>query len=139
MSHRVSEADEAFHASFHRFELPAGGFDHLAHLRMAYVTLCRLDPAEAVKEVRRSLHAFIEHNEVDPAKYHETITRAWVMAVRHFMDETAPCRGFEEFIERNARLADAKIMLQHYTPELLYSEGARARWVEPDVAPIPAG
>ena len=34
----------------------------------------------------RTLHAFLACHGITPAKYHETITRAWILAVRHFMD-----------------------------------------------------
>ena len=41
------------------------------------------------------------------------------------------------FIEQNPRMLDAKIMMTHYSAELIFSERARAKYVEPDLDPIP--
>jgi hypothetical protein len=43
----------------------------------------------------------------------------------------------EEFLTRNARLMDSKIMLTHYSAKLLFSADARQTFIEPDLAPIP--
>ncbi len=39
--------------------------------------------------------------------------------------------------DNNPRLLDAKIMMTHYSAEVLFSEEARARFVEPNISPIP--
>lgn len=105
---------------------------------MAYVYLCRHDPDGATEAMKRALLSFLDHLGVGAAKYHETITKAWVMAVRHFMERTTdPCAGYAEFIDRNPVLLDSKIMLTHYSAEVLFSDEARAEFVDPDVSPIP--
>jgi hypothetical protein len=43
----------------------------------------------------------------------------------------------DEFIANNPRMLDAKIMLTHYSAEVLFSAEARARFVEPDLERIP--
>jgi hypothetical protein len=53
------------------------------------------------------------------------------------MDSTPACAGFAEFIARNPVLLDSKVMLSHYSAEVLFSDEARAGFVEPDLAPIP--
>jgi len=53
------------------------------------------------------------------------------------MELSAPCSSSTEFIEHNPRLLDAKIMLSHYSAEVLFSPEARSRWISPDVQPIP--
>jgi hypothetical protein len=87
--------------------------------------------------MRDTLRGFLEHHGIPVSKYHETITRAWIMAVRHFMDRTPPTPSADTFIDGNPRLLDPKIMLTHYSAELLFSPEARARFVEPDIDPIP--
>lgn len=42
-------------------------------------------------------------------------------------------------IERNPELLDSRIMLTHYSAEVLFSDEARARFVDPDIQPIPPG
>ncbi len=40
-------------------------------------------------------------------------------------------------IEKNPIMLDAKIMMTHYSAKLLFSNEARAEFIEPDIAPIP--
>lgn len=137
MKHRRSSDDEAFRRAFEAFEVAAAEFDHRAHVRLAYIYLCDQSTEQAYESMKSALLAFLDHLGVDTSKYHETITRAWIMAVRHFMEETPACGSADEFIERNPRLLDSKIMLSHYSAEVLFSAAARAAFVEPDVESIP--
>jgi hypothetical protein len=94
-------------------------------------------PEAARTAMRDALRAFLLHNGVDPAKYHETITSAWIAALHHFMDDTGPCESADEFIDRNPRLLDTRIMMTHYSAETLFSPEARTTFVAPDLEPIP--
>ena len=87
--------------------------------------------------MRNALHKFLAHNQVPASKYHETITRAWIMAVRHFMESPQSYASADDFIAHNPILLDSKIMLSHYSAEVLFSEEARARFVQPDIEAIP--
>lgn len=87
--------------------------------------------------MRVALLAFIAHHGIDPAKYNETITKAWILAVRHFMAKTAGAVCFGDLIAAHPVMLDSKIMLTHYSGERLNSPEARAGFVEPDLAPIP--
>ena len=137
MKHRCSLEDKSFRRAFEAFEVTPDEFDHAAHVRLAYIYLCGQTTEQACESMKGSLLAFLNHLGVGTAKYHETITRAWILAVRHFMELSAPCSSSTEFIERNPRLLDAKIMLSHYSAEVLFSPEARSRWISPDVQPIP--
>ena len=64
------------------------------------------------------------------------MTRAWVLAVRHFMDGSTSTSS-TDFIARNQELLDSKIMLTHYSASVLFSPDARVSFVEPDLDPIP--
>lgn len=87
--------------------------------------------------IRTGLLAFLQHHGVDPSKYHETMTRAWVIAMRHFMEVSPGAESADEFIDANPTLMDAKIMLTHYSADLIFSAEAQARFVEPDLQAIP--
>jgi hypothetical protein len=137
MRHRASEADRAFRAELEAGTVPAAAFGHRAHVRLAYVYLVDHDTDEAHRRMQGALLAFLRHHGVDPSKYHETLTRAWIMAVRHFMEASPACASSDEFLERNPRLLDSKIMMTHYSAEVLFTDEARARFVEPNLAPIP--
>jgi hypothetical protein len=87
--------------------------------------------------MKDALLAFLTHVGVGYAKYHETITRSWMMAVAHFMSESPPCDSAATFMASNPRLLDSRIMLTHYSPEVLFSPEARQTFVQPDLQPIP--
>jgi hypothetical protein len=137
MTHGISQDDQRFRERFETFAIPAGRFDHRSHIRLAYIHLCDSDPNTAHLDIRRSLHAYLDHHGADPAKYSETITRAWVLAVHHFMAHSPDTESATEFIEANPALLDSKIMLKHYSSERLFSDLARVSFVEPDLQPIP--
>ena len=134
----IAPEDRSFRERFEAGEVPPSEFGHAAHVRLAYAYLQEGDVESAVQRMRGALLAFIERNGVPPSKYHETMTRAWILAVRHFMNkgETASAA---EFIERNPVLLDSKIMLTHYSAAVLFSPEARAGFVPPDLDPIPPG
>lgn len=137
MKHQVSDGDREFREAFEGFDVAPDDFDHRAHVRLAYVYLCEGDADSSTSAMKQAILFFLEHLGVGTTKYHETITRAWVMAVDHFMDAVNPCRSFDEFIVQAPRLLDKQIMLSHYSAEVLFSDEARADYVDPDLAPIP--
>jgi len=103
LSHQLSRDDEEFCRKFEAFEVPATQFDHQAHVRLAYVYLCRSNPELAAAQMKQSLLAFLQHLGVGTGKYHETITLAWVRAVNHFIQSTGPCASFAGFIAQIVR------------------------------------
>ena len=113
---------------------------HEAHVRLAYIYLVEGDTDSAVQRMRESLLAFLEHHGIPPGKFHETLTRAWVLAVRHFMNKSGNTSGNKsknesgnesrstsavDFIARNPELLDSRIMLTHYSASVLLSADAR--------------
>ena len=135
-THDLSEQDLAFRAAFETFVIEPAGFDHRAHVRLAYAYLAGSEVEQAFLDMRGSLLAFLTHNNVPASKFHETLTRAWILAVHHFMDRSSTS-SFDDFIVRNPVLLDSKIMLTHYSAGLLFSENARGQFVEPDLEAIP--
>lgn len=138
MSHRISKEDRVFRKRFESGAFPPSKFNHRAHVRLAYIYLCENEPDEAHRKMRQSLQAFLAHHGLDSAKYHETMTQAWILAVRHFMVRSSlSAMSAEDFIDGNIRLLDSEIMLTHYTKDILLSAEARAAFVDPDLDPIP--
>lgn len=136
-AHRTDSADDAFVAALENCRIGPEDFDHAAHVRLAYAYLCALDPEAACARMKSSLLRFLGHVGANPEKFHETMTRAWILAVRHFMDTVGPTTSYTQFIERAPDLLDARIMLTHYSVETLFSDAARERFVDPDIQPIP--
>lgn len=114
--HTLSDADRTFRTAFEACSVAPAAFNHEAHVRLAYVYLS-------------------EHG-TPAAKFHETLTRAWVLAVGYFMGK-APSASSADFIEKNPELLDSGIMLTHYSAQVLFSADARTSYVEPDLEPIP--
>ena len=137
MIHRTSSEDLAFVRAFEACQLASEAFDHAAHVRLAYIYLCENPVEMAAGRMKAALLTFLAYLGVDQGKYHETMTRAWIMAVSHFMNESVPCESATDFMTKNPRLLDSKIMLKHYSAEVLFSPRARQAFVQPDVRPIP--
>lgn len=138
MPHLLSASDLEFKERVERRMFPASEFNHRAHLRLAYVYLVENDPDDAVTLMRQALFELLKSAGVDPStKFHETLTRAWVLAVAHFMQRTEDSEAADRFIDRNPWILDPKIMLSHYSCEVLFSDRARREYVEPDLEPIP--
>ncbi len=137
MKHRISPEDDQFRCAFEALQLEPAEFDHAAHVRLAYIYLCEGPVESAVGRMKSALLAFLAHLGVGQAKYHETITRAWIMAVDHFMEQSAPCSSSADLLRINPQLLDSRIMLMHYSAEVLFSPAARQAFVEPDIQSIP--
>lgn len=133
----LSDDDLRFRADFESGAFPKAQFGHRAHVRLAYTHLAESDVETAFTRMRAALLTYLAHHGIDPSKYHETMTRAWILAVRHFMEVSGPSASADAFIDANPRLLDAQIMMTHYSAELLFSPEARAQFVEPDLGPIP--
>jgi hypothetical protein len=135
--HQLSSDDLVLKRAFESGTLPPEKFDHRAHVVVAYCYLATDGVDAAEESMRRGLRRYLEHHRIDPAKYHETLTRAWILAVWHFMQRTGPTASADDLIERNPLLLDGRIMLTHYSADLLFSPEARQRFVEPNLRPIP--
>jgi hypothetical protein len=122
-----------------RFEVAAlspAEYGHREHVRTAWLYL-RERGAEgaraAVCDGIRRLSA--AHGA--PGRYHETLTRLWIALVDGAR-RASPSLGFEELLRVHPVLLDREAPFRFYSPERLWSEEARAGWVEPDREPLPA-
>ena len=137
MSYKLSTEDQTFRVEFESCDFPPEEFNHRGHLRLAYIYLAEHDTETAYHLMRDAIHKFIKHHGADISKYHDTITRAWILAVRHFMEKTSSAESANSFIDQNPEMLDSKIMMTHYSTELLFSDEARTNFVDPDLDPIP--
>lgn len=137
MNHNAtSQDDRDFRQSFEACTVAPAQFNHEAHLLLAYVYLVENDLAAAQSKMRGALQAFLRAHGLPSEKFHETLTRAWVLAVRHFMGRS-PSPSFSEFLANSRPLLDSRVMLTHYSAGALFSAQARAAFVEPDLEAIP--
>jgi len=125
--------DETF---LRRFEAASlGSFGHRDHLRVAFAYARRGGVDHAVARAREGLRRFAAaHGE--PGRYHETLTTAWARVVGHYA-LGAPENSFEAFLAAHPRLLERDLLCAHYSRERLFSEAARAAFVEPDLLALP--
>ena len=137
MPNHTSDEDRDFRRQLESLQWPPSEFNHRLHVRLAYIYLCDKTQEDAFHAMRDWTFRYLSHHEIDPAKYNETLTRAWMLAVRHFMARTPFSTSADDFIEKNPTILDSGIMMTHYSKCLLYSDKARRAFVEPDLDPIP--
>ncbi|MBN9683464.1 MULTISPECIES: hypothetical protein [unclassified Corallococcus] len=125
--------DGVFLERFSRGEL--SGFAHLDHVRVVYLYTLRAGRDAAVELTRAGLRALTGRLGV-PEKYHETMTVAWVRLVSA-RAAASPGHDFTAFIHDNPRFLRKDLLVDHYSREVLFGAEARARFVEPDVQPLP--
>ena len=137
---------KAFLKAFESATLARSGWNHDAHVRMAWLYLGRfrfdVALAKAKAGIRKLNEAFAAAHvgQCRPAEktpgYHDTLTVAFfrLIAARLEVGE-----GFPDFRERNPDLFDRSLSVvrKHYTKKLLFSAAARAEFVEPNRTPLP--
>ena len=137
MTFQISQEDKTFKDSFECGAVLPSEFNHRAHVRLAYIYLGKSEPNVAYRKMKRSIRSFLNHHQIDANKYHETLTRAWTMAVYHFMVQSGSAVSSQDFLSKNSRLLDTEIMLTHYSKSLLFSDEARQHFVKPNLDVIP--
>lgn len=126
-----------------RFAVPAirrPEWTHVAHLAVGGWHVDRFGAAEALVRLRegiRRLNVSIGGQNTESSGYHETITAAYVTLIAAFLD-TCPGLPLSECIGRmlTGPLADRDMLFTFYSRERLLSNEARARWMDPDRAPL---
>lgn len=137
MNHDYSDDDLQYLDRFESFQINPAEFHHREHLRIAYVLIVKYGVEEAFSRIRSDILGFLDHLGAGDAKYHETITYAWLLVVQHFMQISGRAHNFESFLQKNDMLLDPSILNNHYSKALLASGEAKKHYVEPDLEPIP--
>ena len=137
MKHFTSQSDQAFLTQVESCEYQITEFNHRAHLRLAYIYLAEHDVDTAYVLTRKSILNLLKHNRIELDKFHVTITRAWILAVRYFLETVRISNSSNEFIDSMPEMLDSKIMMTHYSEGKLFSDQARKEFVQPDLDPIP--
>ncbi len=120
-------------AWFETGEMPLEHWDHAAHLRVAAWAVTHLD--EPLPWMRTRLHRLLAHHGIETTKesgYHETITAAWLRLVAWQLQQDP---SIEAML---TAYADKRHLLRYWSRDVMMGWEARERWVEPDVAPLPA-
>ena len=118
---------------FMRGELPASGFAHRDHVRMAFEMLRRHDFAETALHFSRALRAMAQRAG-KPQAFHQTMTIAFLALIAERLDGSQ-WPDFAAFVGDNPDLLDKGVLTRWYRPERLASEPARRTFLLPEPAP----
>jgi hypothetical protein len=120
-----------------RGEIANEDFHHASHLHVAWVYLSESSSVnEAAGKMRDTLRRFAS-SAGKLEKYHETITLFWVHLLAHAHAHAAAAgKTLEEIVHANPRLLEKDFPLAYYSAERLFSDSARASWVEPNLKPL---
>jgi hypothetical protein len=126
--------DEEFARAFEAGSVTPEAFDHLAHVRVAWVYLRESASEEAaLARMREAIRRFAAAAGAS-RKYHETITVLWVRLLAEVKAGGA-AGELADVLRTYPVLADKHLPLEYYSRERLFSDEARAAWVEPDRRP----
>jgi len=109
--------------------LPPAAFDHRAHVRLAWIYLRERPLLEALSHFIDTLRRYASSLGA-AAKYHETITYAFVFLIHERM-QRQDAETFDDFLEANADLL-GPILTRYYRAETLASDFAKRTFVLPD-------
>jgi hypothetical protein len=126
--------DDEFLARFEAHALDV--FSHRDHVRVAFA-YARRGGVHAAVEGSRRIRGFAEALGAT-RKYHETMTVAWARVVGRLASDAAPL-PFPAFLDAHPELLRRDLLSAHYGAAVLFSEAARAAFVEPDLVPLPHG
>jgi hypothetical protein len=131
----MTPADEQFLAAFEAGQIANQSFHHRDHLRLAWLQIRRLGLERASETVAGGIRHFAAHHgKAD--RYHDTMTRFWLRAVAVGISRH-PGLSFDLLLETEPHLLEKDLPFRHWSRELMGSEEARRRWVEPDLRPMP--
>lgn len=132
--------DQTMLEAFEGATLPADAWTHAAHLHAAFGLMRRYGPHEGLVRMRSGIFGLnAAHGTATTAfqGYHETMTVAWFVLVAAAVRDTGALT-FEELVNRKPGLLDPATLRHHYSAERLESLEARARFLAPDRALLPA-
>jgi hypothetical protein len=116
--------------AFEALDFDPATFDHEAHVCVARELIVRYGEDEAFARYSRTLAALTQRLGV-PEKYHETITRFYILAIAERL-RRLPGADWQAFKAANADLLDGTLLMASYSPERLASPEARRHFLLPD-------
>src|SRR5713226_2300584 len=124
--------DQAFCAAFEAFKIPSEMFHHREHIRLAWIYSCHFPQEEALVRMVQGIQAFAKHHGA-AAKYHHTITVAWMRLVWHAVHPALHGQDFTAFAAAYPYLFNPRFLEDYYSAARLQSDAARHAWIEPDI------
>lgn len=135
MSTAVAEQRPMAHIveAFENATLEPGGFDHEAHILVAWHYLQELSLLDAITRFTRAIKRLTRKLGVS-AKYHETITWFYLIKIAERL-QASPGADWQAFKAANPDLFawNPSLVEKYYSKDLLSSDAARHMFVFPDL------
>jgi hypothetical protein len=135
--------DREFLAQFESLTLPFAQWTHRAHVKVAFLYLRELGFDGALDKLRRGIKAYNAANDVpDTATsgYNETTTHAFLRlidATLRAYGDAVPTPTADAFCDAHPQLLHRHVLRLFYSPQRRMHPESKARFVEPDLAPLP--
>ncbi len=128
-------------ARFASATIPKTEWTHRTHLAVGMWHVRRYGPEEALERLRTGIRRLNDAHGTpnsDTHGYHETVTRAYVLLLADFLAAGPPDTPLAERLQAllASPLAAKDVLFTYYSRQRLQSAQARARWEEPDLAPL---
>jgi hypothetical protein len=131
----LTDSDLLLREQFESKTLPNEAFRHREHVRLTWIYLT-LESADqvAARLCRSLLELATSHGKAE--RFHHTLTVAWVRIIESER-RSNPDASFDALVAASPSLLNKDAPLSYYSREWLYSDEARARWVEPNLQSLP--
>ncbi len=128
--------DTDFLAQFENQTLNPKHFNHVGHLRLAWLYLNQYDVETAVQRSCSGIQTYATSLGAT-TKFHFTITDALVRIMAQRIAQM-PVKQWTIFLNENSDLVDnaISVLTQHFSKDVLFSEQARQTVVQPDKRPF---
>lgn len=120
---------------FEKCSLPYKNWTHRAHLAVAVFYSRNRAYQDALSRIRQCINIY---NSAcgDPDGYNETITIMFMRKIFSELNQGNNCASCFGEVERISKLCSADWLFEYYTPKVIFSASAKAKWVAPDVKPL---
>ncbi|MEP3247095.1 MAG: hypothetical protein ABJN40_20355 [Sneathiella sp.] len=126
-------SDNDFIKQLENCTLPADQFDHVGHLRIAWLYLRELEIKDAITKTANSIQNYASSLGA-PKKFHYTLTVVSLFILKERM-MSDPAGKFETFLENQPDLRShfKDLVHAHYSQERLSDSRAQESYIEPDL------
>ena len=132
----LTEADLLLRTQFESKALEHAAFRHREHVRLTWIYLAAEPPAAVEARLCRALRELAASHGV-AQRFHHTLTVAWVRIIESAR-RSQPDMSFDALADACPWLLDKDAPLAYYTRDVLFSDEARGRWIEPNLKSLPA-
>jgi hypothetical protein len=136
-------SDEEFLHQFEDCSLPFENWTHRAHLKVAYLYVCKYPFDEALANMRAGIKALNATHRVPESEtrgYNETTTCAMmqlVAATEAAYGATFPTPTADDFCDTHPQLLNKHVLRLFYSPERRMHPDAKSQFIEPDLTQLP--